>query len=65
MALSRGGDQLVVFYNGKFEFYGGKTKEHEKRSKVRSRVMAQTIKEIIKHSEKVLSWAISILTWTV
>lgn len=53
MALSRGGDQLVVFYNGKFEFYGGKTKEHEKRSKVRSRVMAQTIKEIIKHSEKV------------
>ncbi|AZT89945.1 phosphoesterase [Caldicellulosiruptor changbaiensis] len=53
MALSRGGDQLVVFYNGKFEFYGGKTKEHEKRSKVRSRVMAQTIKEIIKHSDKV------------
>lgn len=53
MALSRGGDQLVVFHNGKFEFYGGKTKEHEKRSKVRSRVMAQTIKEIVKHSDKV------------
>jgi len=53
MALSRGGDQLVIFHNGKFEFFGGKTKEHEKRSKVRSRVMAQTIKEIVKHSDKV------------
>jgi len=53
MALSRGGDQFVIFYDGKFEFYGGKTKEHEKRSKVRSRVMAQTIKEIVKHSDKI------------
>lgn len=53
MALSRGGDQFVIFHDGKFEFFGGKTKEHEKRSKVRSRVMAQTIKEIVKHSDKI------------
>ncbi|WAM33222.1 DHH family phosphoesterase [Caldicellulosiruptor morganii] len=53
MALSRGGDQVVIFHSGKFEFFGGKTKEHEKRSKVRSRVMAQTIKEIVKHSDRV------------
>lgn len=53
MALSRGGDQIVIYSEGKFEFFGGKSKELEKRSKVRSRVMAQTIKEIIKHADRV------------
>ncbi|MEZ0535699.1 DHH family phosphoesterase [Caldicellulosiruptoraceae bacterium PP1] len=53
MALSRGGDQVVIYSNNNYEFYGGKSKEIEKRSKVRSRVMAQTLKEIIKHSDRI------------
>lgn len=53
MALSRGGDQVVINDSGNYEFFGGKSKEIEKRSKVRSRVMAQTIKEIIKHADKI------------
>lgn len=40
MALSRGGDQVVVRNRLDFEFYGGKTKSTEKRTKVKSRVMA-------------------------
>ena len=39
MALSRGGDQAVIKNKINFEFYGGRTKELEKRTKVKSRVM--------------------------
>ena len=39
MALSRGGDQAVVKDRMNFEFYGGRAKTTEKRTKVKSRVM--------------------------
>ena len=44
MALSRGGDQAVEV---DFAFYGGRTKATEKRTKVKSRVMANAFRELI------------------
>ena len=47
MALSRGGDQAVVRNRRDFEFYGGRAKTTEKRTKVKSRVMANALSELI------------------
>ena len=47
MALSRGGDQVVVRGKTDFEFYGGRSKATEKRTKVKSRVMANALGELI------------------
>ena len=53
MALSRGGDQAVVKDRRNFDFYGGRTKEAEHRSKVRSRVTANSMMELIGQSSEV------------
>ena len=53
MALSRGGDQAVVKDRMNFSFYGGRTKESDHRSKVRSRVTASTMMELIDQSSQV------------
>ena len=53
MALSRGGDQAVVKDRRNFDFYGGRTKENEHRSKVRSRVTANSLMELIGQSSEV------------
>ena len=53
MALSRGGDQAVIKDRLNFNFYGGRTKEADHRSKVRSRVTANSIMELIGQSSKV------------
>ena len=47
MALSRGGDQAVVRNKVDFEFYGGRAKATEKRTKVKSRVMANALSELL------------------
>ena len=47
MALSRGGDQAVVHDKLDFQFYGGRAKSAEKRSKVKSRVMAKALADLI------------------
>ena len=47
MALSRGGDQAVVKNRFSFEFYGGRSKEAERRTKVKSRVMASAMGELV------------------
>ena len=47
MALSRGGDQAVVRTRQDFSFYGGRTKTAEKRTKVKSRVMANALGELM------------------
>ena len=54
MALSRGGDQVVIRNQFNFEFYGGMSKEVEKRTKVKSRVMASALGRLIKDSSMVL-----------
>ena len=47
MSLSRGGDQAVIKDRLNFTFYGGRSKEVDHRSKVRSRVTANSLMELI------------------
>ena len=53
MALSRGGDQAVIKDRFNFEFFGGRSKETDYRSKVRSRVTANSLMELISQSDHV------------
>ena len=53
MALSRGGDQAVIRNKFTFEFYGGRSKETEKRTKVKSRVMASALSSLVSDSSQV------------
>ena len=53
MALSRGGDQAVIKDRINFNFYGGRTREADHRSKVRSRVTANSLMELIGQSSQV------------
>ena len=53
LALGRGGDQAVVKNGEKLSFYGGKTKEVEKRTKVRARVIAHALVDLINESSKI------------
>ena len=54
MSLSRGGDQAVMKDRYNFSFYGGRAKEAERRTKVKSRVMAGALQELISQSSNVL-----------
>ena len=53
MALSRGGDQAVIKDRFNFNFYGGRNREADYRSKVRSRVTANSLMELIGQSSQV------------
>jgi len=53
MALSRGGDQAVIKGRFNFEFFGGKNVEVETRSKVKSRVTANALAELMRASSQV------------
>lgn len=53
MALSRGGDQAVVKNKYNFEFYGGRASQIEKRTKVKSRVMANSLSQLIGGASRV------------
>ena len=53
MSLSRGGDQAVVKDRFNFTFYGGRNKENDHRSRVRSRVTANSLMELIGQSSQV------------
>ena len=54
MGLSRGGDQAVIKNKYAFEFFGGMSKEVEKRTKVKSRVVANALGQLIRDSSQVL-----------
>ena len=53
MALSRGGDQAVIKDRYNFEFFGGSNKETEQRSKVNSRVTADSLMNLVSQSSQV------------
>ena len=53
IALGRGGDQVVVKKDKKYDFFGGSNVGLEKTSKVKSRTMAQALRELVEKSEKV------------
>ena len=50
----RGGDQAVIKDESQFRFYGGKTKEHEKSTRVKSRVVAYALRQLIMSEDKVV-----------
>ena len=54
MALSRGGDQAVIKNRFNFEFYGGRSSEMEKRTKVKSRVMENSLSELMGDASSIL-----------
>ena len=54
IALGRGGDQAIVRKEGKYTFFGGRTEEVEKRTKVKSRIVAGALQELIKEAENVI-----------
>ena len=54
MAQSRGGDQVAIKHEAQYKFYGGVSAGFEKKNKVRTRLIAKTIAEIIKDSDNVL-----------
>ena len=53
LALGRGGDQAVIKNNEKITFFGGNTSELEKRTRVRARVIAQALRELIFESSNI------------
>ena len=54
IALGRGGDQAVIRENGKYTFFGGRTQEVEKRTKVKARTFAGALEELITASSNVI-----------
>ncbi len=53
LALGRGGDQAVVKMPDNIIYYGGKTQQIEKSTRVKARVKAQAMKEILYSRDKV------------
>jgi len=54
LVLGRGGDQAVVRENQKHTFFGGKTLEVEKRTKVKARTVARALEQLIIEAENVI-----------
>lgn len=54
MSLGRGGDQAAVKTEGGYDFYGGVSKGVEKRTKVKTRIVATALKELIETSSNVI-----------
>ena len=52
--LGRGGDQAVIREDGKYQFFGGKVEEVEKRTKVKARIVAHALEELMAECEKVI-----------
>ena len=54
VVLGRGGDQAVIRENEIYKFLGGRAEEEEKRTKVKARVVAHALENLIKESKKVM-----------
>lgn len=54
VVLGRGGDQAVVRKDGKYIFYGGRTQEVEKRTKVKARTIANALEKLIENAKNVM-----------
>lgn len=53
LALGRGGDQAVVKMPGSIQYYGGKSQQLEKSTRVKARVKAQALQEILSTKDQV------------
>jgi c-di-AMP phosphodiesterase-like protein len=54
VVLGRGGDQAAIRENGKYQFFGGRVEEVEKRTKVKARIVAHALEELILENEQVM-----------
>lgn len=55
LSLGRGGDQVAIkAVNGSARFYGGKTDPMEKRTRVKARVMAHALRDILLEGDNVI-----------
>ena len=54
LALARGGDQAVVKTKDQITYYGGKTQQVEKNTRVKARVKAQAFRELVETKDKVV-----------
>lgn len=54
LALGRGGDQVVVKSGDDLSFYGGKSQHAEKNTRVKARVKAHALREIMNHKDRIL-----------
>ena len=54
IALGRGGDQAVVRKEGKYTFFGGKSQEVEKRTKVKARIVSHALEELMLQAKNVM-----------
>ena len=54
IALGRGGDQAIVKQDGKYSFFGGRAQEVEKRTKVKARIVAHALEELMSECDKVI-----------
>ncbi len=54
MALGRGGDQAVIKDDEQFRFYGGTSKEYEKSTRVKARVVSFALSGLIQNAENVI-----------
>jgi len=54
MALGRGGDQAVVKDGDKIRYYGGKSQQVEKTTRVKARVKAHALRELMDTKDKIL-----------
>ena len=54
IALGRGGDQAIIRKNGKYTFFGGRTQEMEKRTKVKARIVSHALEELMKEASNVI-----------
>ena len=54
VVLGRGGDQAVIRENDIYKFFGGRAQEVEKRTKVKARVVAHALENLINEADKVI-----------
>lgn len=54
LALGRGGDQAVVRKDGKYNFFGGRAQEMEKRTKVKARIVSHALEELMQESKNIM-----------
>lgn len=54
MALGRGGDQAAVKTENGFDFYGGVSKGVEKRTRVKTRVIANAVSELMGEAQRIM-----------
>ena len=52
--LGRGGDQAAIRENEKYQFFGGRTTEFEKRTKVKARIVAHALEELISETDNIM-----------